>query len=254
VRRVGILTYHTLDDSGSVLSVAPKTFADHLAILRDLPVKVVPLADIPRALATADTGDDVLAITFDDGFETVYRHAYPLLHRYGFPATVFLVTDYCGGTNAWPGQSRLAPRASLLDWAQIKEMAGDGIAFGSHTRSHPDLTALSPQQAEAELTGSRKAIEDAIGGPVDAFAYPYGAYDAAVRALAASHYRVACTADLGFVEPEVDILELPRLDVYYLRQPALFARMLSAQIGAYVTVRRQLRSVKRRVLSRLKRA
>ncbi len=248
MRRIVILTYHGLDDSGSVLSVAPPIFAEQMRILRDLPVRVVALEKIACALVEGSAVEDLVAITFDDGFRSVFEHAVPVLQRYGFPATVFLVTDYCGANNAWPGQPAWAPRAPLLDWTEVREMAAGGVVFGSHTRTHPDLRRVRPAQAHEELTGSKKAIEDATGRPVVTLAYPYGVSDASVRRLVEAHYALACTADLRFVRAGADRLALPRLDVHYLRRPALFARILSREVSGYLTLRRWLRDVRRTVV------
>ena len=247
VRRIAILSYHGVDDSGSVLSVAPRVFAEQMRVLRDLPARVVALDEIERALTGKGAGDDLIAITFDDGFRSVLEHAYPVLASYGFPATVFLVTDYCGATNEWPGQPRWAPRARLLHWAEVREMAAGGIAFGSHTRTHPDLRRVTATQAREELAGSRKAIEDAVGRPVTALAYPYGAFDPSVRQLAEGEYAMAYSTDLRFVRPGADPLALPRLDAHYLRRPAIFGGLLGPSASGYLTVRRWLRDTRRRL-------
>jgi peptidoglycan/xylan/chitin deacetylase (PgdA/CDA1 family) len=248
MNRAAILAYHSIDDGGSVLSVSPRVFAEHLRMLQNTPARVVALEDIKRGLRDDAGRGNLVAITFDDGFRSVYEHAFPLLRRYGFPATIFLVTDYCGKTNSWPSQPAWAPRAPLLDWTEIREMAAHGIAFGSHTRTHPDLRRLSVHEVDAELAGSKHVIENAIGYAVEALAYPYGTYDPTVKQLTRAHYPWACTTDLGFVRRDTDPLALTRLDAYYLRKPALFGRLFSPDVGVYLTARRWLRDMRRGVL------
>jgi peptidoglycan/xylan/chitin deacetylase (PgdA/CDA1 family) len=244
--RVAILTYHALDQDGSPLATAPRVFADQMAILHELGVQVIPLHEVPGALGGAPDPGGRVTITFDDGFRSVREHALPVLARYGFRATVFLVTDYCGRLNDWPDQPRSVRRRPLLDWAEVREMSTAGVAFGSHSRTHPDLTRLTGSAAETEMAGSKKAIEDATGKPVEAFAYPYGACAGWLRALARSHFRVACTADLGFAAPRSDPLALDRIDAYYLRRPGLFRRLFTAELAAYLRLRRMGRAVRRR--------
>lgn len=128
-------------------------------------------------------------------------------------------------------------------------MAAGGIVFGSHTRTHPDLRRVTPAQARDELAGSRKAIEDAVGRPVTTFAYPYGTYDASVKGLVDDEYVLACSTDVRFVGDDADMLALPRLDIHYLRRPAIFGGMLSRQVDAYLTVRRWLRDTRRQLES-----
>src|SRR5258708_5988741 len=94
--RIAILTYHSLDDSGSVISVSPQVFAEHMRILHELNVKVISLSEVRNLQGATPPGDHCVILTFDDGFQNIYEHGLPILQRYGFPATVFLVTDYCG--------------------------------------------------------------------------------------------------------------------------------------------------------------
>ena len=81
-------------------------------------------------------------VTFDDGYETVYREAFPVLEELGFTATVFLITGYCGKQNSWPGHVSPVGEQLLLSWTQIEEMARHHIEFGSHTVTHPDLACV----------------------------------------------------------------------------------------------------------------
>src|SRR5262245_41977104 len=96
-----ILTYHALDNNSCVLSTPPRVFAEQMRVLHELGVSVVPLKDVRRALDGTATSKNLVAITFDDGFRSAYEYGLPVLQCYGFTATVFLVTDYCGKTNSW---------------------------------------------------------------------------------------------------------------------------------------------------------
>ncbi len=85
-----------------------------------------------------------------------------------------------------------------------------------------------------------------MGVPVEAFAYPYGAYNRKVRALVASEFSLACATALGFVGSESDPFALERLDMYYLRRPALFARLFTPPVRNYLRLRRSLRDLRTR--------
>jgi peptidoglycan/xylan/chitin deacetylase (PgdA/CDA1 family) len=243
---IAILAYHSLDDSNSVLSTSPRVFADQMRTLRDSRINIISLEQISEQLRAGSERSDAVAITFDDGFRSVYEHALPVLQTYGLPATVFLVTDYCEKTNAWPGQPAYIERQPLLRWSEINEMAQAGISFGSHTRAHPNLRELSRDQAEEELAGSKRIIEDTTGRPVDTFAYPYGAYNDVVVQLARQHFRLACSTVLGFAGSDSDPFALERLDMYYLQSPALFRRLFSPPVVGYIGVRRWLRHLRSR--------
>ena len=246
-RNLPILTYHSLDDSGSVLSTPPKVFAQQMQILAALNIKVGGLADVRRAVCDGGLGEPLVAITFDDGFRNFYDQAFPVLQRYRFPATVFLVTDYCGGLNSWPSQPLEIAHQPLLSWDQIKEMSRAGIAFGSHTRSHPILTAVSQREAEEEIVGSKRTIEDAIGQSVSAFAYPYGSFHDGVKKLASAHFALACATTLGFVQPGSDLFALDRLDMYYFRRVSLLRHLFSPAVAGYIRVRRMMRGLRARI-------
>ena len=120
----------------------------------------------------------------------------PLLRRYGFGATVFLVADLVGGAAAWDAHH--GPPAPLMGWATIGRLAREGVAFGGHGATHPYLTRVGPDRLAEELRRSRAALEGRLGLPVRALAYPFGFVDGLVRnAAAAAGYAAAVTTRHG---------------------------------------------------------
>jgi peptidoglycan/xylan/chitin deacetylase (PgdA/CDA1 family) len=244
---IAILCYHSIDDSGSVLSTPPDLFAEQMRILSEMGVNVVPLANVRDVLEKSDISEPQVVITFDDGFMNLYEYGFPLLSRYGFPATVFLVTDFCGNWNDWPGQLQGIERSPLLGWREIREMNIAGVTFGSHTRTHPDLRKLTPERVEEEMVSSKKTIEDAIGHSVDSFAYPYGVYNETIRNSARRFFSIGCSTNLDFVRQGSDPLALERLDMYYLRHTSAFRHLFSRKTGRYIRIRRGLRNFRRQM-------
>lgn len=238
---VAILTYHSLDDSDSVISVAPHVFAAQMHSLARAGIPVVALEEVPRLLKS---GESAVALTFDDGFRNLRDHAAPVLARHGFPATVFLVAAHCGRNNGWATQPTSVAHQPLLDWEEIKALRAAGMRFGAHSQNHPMLTQLPIAAAEAEMVDSKRAIEAALGEPVDTFAYPYGACDARTRALAQRHFRVACGVRLGYATRNSNLMELERLDMYYWRDQPDLSGLFTARTHAYVGVRARLRAVR----------
>lgn len=240
-----VLTYHSIDGEPSILSTSPRAFAEHMRILQDTGAEPVPLE---RAVAALGAGRPVperaVAITFDDGLESVYRHAAPVLARLGYPATVFLVTAFVGRDSSWPGQPPWAAGRPLLGWREARELSAAGLGFGAHTMTHPDLTRVSPAEAAEEIRGAKDAIQQELGRPVESFAYPYGAYDRTVRELAMAHFTVACSTRLGSATARSDAWALPRVDAYYVQSPRLFARLFSPEMRAYLLARRTLGTVR----------
>lgn len=235
---VPILTYHSLDDSGSVISVAPSAFREHMGSLRDKGFSGISLGRLLDAWeGRAPLPARPAVLTFDDAFRNFGEAARPVLEAAGFSATVFAVAGRCGGTNDWPGQLARVPRLPLLSAAELRDLAGAGFEIGSHGLTHAALDGLSADEAEREVVGSKRALEDALGRPVEVLAYPYGRTSAGVRGLAAAHYRASCGIELGAAGAGHDRHELPRIDVYYLRRPGLF-RTLGTPLGrGYLALR-----------------
>jgi peptidoglycan/xylan/chitin deacetylase (PgdA/CDA1 family) len=164
-----ILTYHSVDESGSVISISEATFRRHVHWLASGRVRVVPLA----SLATAPEDHDAVAITFDDGLESFGRIAAPLLRDHGLPATLFVVTDAVGTTNVWRGRGDAGiPVFPLLDWDALGLLTADGVALGAHTCTHPDLATLDPAAVEREIVASKARLARELGVEALTFAYP----------------------------------------------------------------------------------
>jgi len=235
-RGCAILTYHSLDHSGSVISVRPKRFRIQMETLAAGSAKVVPLTevlDFPGAIA----------ITFDDGFLSLAEHAAPVLERLALPATIFVVSGYCGGRNDWPSQPPGIPRMPLMSWAVLRDLP-PCFSLGAHTVTHPDLSALEEREILREVCESRTEIEQRTGRQVATFAYPYGAADARAAAVVRREFALGCGTRLNFAGPEEDRAMLPRLDTFYLKSPRWFAQPFSASSRLYIGLRRRLREVR----------
>jgi len=211
-----VLTYHSIDDSGSPISVRPDTFERHVRWLVSGRVKVIALAD----LAGCAVDDHAVALTFDDGFENFATRAAPILIAHGLPVTLFVVTDRVGKTNEWNGRpaSRI-PTLPLLDWAALERLATAGITLGAHTRTHQDLARLDAAALEDEIQGSADCLRRRVGVVPQAFAYPYGHVSQSASDRVSATFSWGCTAEhrpFGVAEHPA---RLPRLDMYYYQTP-----------------------------------
>jgi peptidoglycan/xylan/chitin deacetylase (PgdA/CDA1 family) len=212
--RDAIITFHSLDDTGSVLSYPPADFEALVERILGDGVRVVPLAELLRG---PGSGPDRVALTFDDGIRSVREVALPTLRRLRLPATVYVVSDWTGRTNRWPTQPADAPPLALMDWSELGELRDAGIEIGSHGRTHADLASCTEADARAEVEESGRRIEDALQVPVRTFAYPYGRWSPAALAATRAAYASAVTCRLRYLSAGEDAHLLPRIDAYYLK-------------------------------------
>lgn len=209
-----ILMYHQVVEGRppNIHAVSAAEFARQIKWLREAGYRSINLDDYWSAL-----GKDrhrTVAITFDDGYRDFLTVALPILREHGFVATAFLIAGMMGKCRDWPdGADASCP--PFLTWAQAREAGRDNVRFGSHSMTHPDLTTISAAMLEAELSESRRLIEQESGMPMIAFAYPYGRENARVRRLVReTGYRLACTGPVGHAgAPGNDIFQLKRVTV-----------------------------------------
>ncbi|MFZ5625485.1 MAG: polysaccharide deacetylase family protein [Gemmatimonadota bacterium] len=236
-----ILTYHSLDPSGSPISVDPEVFRAHVRWLASGRVRVVSL----RELLTLPDDRDAVALTFDDGFESFRRVAAGPLRTYGLPATVFVVTDAIGRTNAWGGRADpRVPTLRLMDADALAAIAAEGFELGAHSRTHAHLPRLDDHALEDEILGSADRLKALTGVEPFAFAYPYGAADDRAVAVARSRFGCAVSTRLAPIGAGDDRHRLPRLDAFYLRDPGQLERWGSMPFQHRLWLRAQARRVR----------
>ena len=226
--RLPILMYHKVDrlppSPGARYVrnyVLPEQFDAQLAALRRWGYETISFDDwLAYRRRERTLPRRPIILTFDDGYRSTYEVAWPLLKRYAATATVFLVSDLIGRTNVWDAGEIQEP---LLGAGEITAMRAGGIEFGSHTCTHPALTALPPPRVLAELRDSRTALALLLGAPVRVLCYPFGKQNAAVRALAReAGYEAAVIARRRLNSRASDPLRLTRLRIdTNTRLPAL---------------------------------
>ncbi len=234
-----ILTFHSIDDSGSVLSYPPSTFDKLLLALQN---SAIPLLDLDTLLRPeTKTG---VALTFDDGMRSVFTEALPILRNHSAPAHLFLTTGVVGMTNRWPSQPPSAPLFEMLHWREIEALQSAGIHIEAHTVSHPDLRQLSDDALCAECDRADGIIASILGVRPRYFAYPYGLNDSRVRSFARQRYIGSLTTQVRMLQPIEDRAALPRLETYYFRKEFLFRSLQSPATHAYIAVRRAFRRLR----------
>ena len=190
-----ILTYHALDDWGSIVSTSPARFA---ATLRELAAEgftCVDLGDwVARGRPHVHRG---FALAFDDGLASI-RLAADTLALLGFTATAFLVTGRMGRSNAWAGQPPGVPLARLIGWHHLEDLHQAGFRFGAHTETHPHLGRCDWGTIVREILGSRREIEARTGETCRLFAYPYGEAPPAAIEVVSAGFAAGFGTSLGY--------------------------------------------------------
>lgn len=259
-------------------------------------------------------------LTVDDGYADCFTTVYPILKRYGAPATVFLPTGYLDSpslfwwdklaymvsccrrgelvldqprparielknpgsreaaartlvnqakalphetlenflnhvaerTDARPDQT-LATRNYLLTWDQVRAMAADGIAFGSHTVTHPILSRVDLERATWEIQQSRRRLGEELGRPVNTFCYPSGeawAFGPVHRELlSAEGFRCAVTSVEGFNGPGTDAFSLRRIWIGASDDPPTLRAGLTGALRWLTKIKKPARRASRRIIS-----
>ena len=233
-----ILTWHSLDESGSPISISPRKFLAQLDALHKAGTAIVPLGELLHH-------DNAVALTFDDGFLNFYEQALPALLERCLPAALFVVNDFVGKHNNWPTQPLGVPQLPLLDWRQILEAKAAGIEIGAHTATHPYLYRLTHSGQQAEIIQAKLELEERLGQPVESFAYPYGASDARSRILVEEHFSRAVTTRFRYAEESAAPFDLPRLDVRSMGHPVWFSSLFTGVGHALVRARGFARAMRR---------
>lgn len=212
-----VLMYHALGRPGEPPSryVLPRRrFALQMAWLKWRGYHVLSLEEFLRDRTEYRLSPSrSVILTFDDGYADNGTLAYPVLRRYGFPATIFLVSEMMGGTNSWDREGELVDRP-LLSWSDVQEMLQGDIRFGAHTRRHVPLTLVSLSRVKEEVEGSQADLERRLGIPIFAFAYPNGEFNPVIqKVVERAGFLGACSCHPGVNDPVVACHALRRVEV-----------------------------------------
>lgn len=233
-----IFTFHSIDDSGSVLSYPIASFERLIAALK---ANDIPIVDMKTLLSSNDKG---VSLTFDDGMHSVHQHALPILQRHQATAHVFVATQYIGTDKKWP-ESDINPSFDMLNWQQVEELHDAGWRIDAHTKTHPDLRQLTIDQVAKECNEADAEIEQRLGRRPQYFAYPFGYHNGAVREFIGNSYLAAVTTELAYLENQNEAVTLPRLDSYYLRSSWAINNIDSVMMKTYLGVRCWMRNIRR---------
>lgn len=208
-----VLTYHRVGNSDHpTTNVTTAQFKAHLDYLQANDFEIVPLARVIEAMELGEPlPPRTVAITFDDGYQSVGRTAHALLTERGWPYTVFV--------NTAPVEAGMK---GYMSWDRMRGLAADGVRFGNHSRSHNPLFfrregESRPQwrdRIRADLTAAQTRLREELGEAVHQspplLAYPYGEYSLALMDTVADLGFVAFGQQSGAIGLHASSLALPR--------------------------------------------
>lgn len=206
-----ILMYHYVNEKEPLISrlgVSPLTFERQMGFLKKNKYNVISLEQaVDLIKCKKKIPFKTVVITFDDGYLDNYTNAYPILKKYGLPATIFVVLDRIG--------KRLG-NDSYMDWQQIQELSEAGlVTIGSHSMSHPNLSeVVSSQELKYEISRSKKVLEEILKKKVDFFSYPFGGVNPRAREFAIeAGYKGCVGTNFPKGYPGDDVYTLKRLRI-----------------------------------------
>lgn len=272
---VPVLIYHDVLDApretrewlaSNAPVLSPREFESNLAWLERNGYTSVTLDQVAAfAQGRGRMPPKPVAITFDDGWEGVYRYAFPLLAKHHFKATVFLIA----GRVQDPARRKPfgTDRLTMLDWDQVRAMESSGLVrFESHTF---DLHRLSPKDAappvtplalahlrvdgelETDTTYKKRLAADfrstdrlfrrQLGRKPRYLAWPFGAYSPeSVAAARASGYRALFTTDYGVVGGGDSLLDLRRVSLSEYGTPNIAGAIAEARYAPEIYSLKQM--------------
>ena len=206
-----VLMYHSVspyDEDPHEVTMTPQRFERHMRWLRGRGLRGVSVAELLSARADG-RGRGLVGLTFDDGYQDFVTYAMPVLQRYGFTATAFVLAGRLGGDDVW---NRPAPTKALLTADQVCHAAKSGMEIASHGLYHVALPEADDTRLSAETARSRTILQELIGQQVRGFCYPWGRLDArVVTAVRDAGYEYACA---GWPSAAIGRYAIPRTYVH----------------------------------------
>jgi len=215
---IPILVYHNIASVPRELQrqrslyVPPRLFARQMWLLQKLGYRGLSMAAATPYLSGERKGR-VVAITLDDGYVDNLSNALPILKRYNFSATCYVVSSALGLYNKWDAD-KLGIRKPTMNAAQLRTWSDAGMEVGAHTCTHPYLTQCDDTQLVHEIAGSKASLEQVIDKPISQFCYPYGDVNTRVaNATRQAGFTAATTTQRGRANKDNDPMLLPRIKI-----------------------------------------
>ena len=223
---IPILMYHSIESMPKAtvmrsLHVPPRRFKFQMWLLKILGYQGLSLNELKPYL-NGDKHGKVVGITFDDGYQNNLINAAPVLKKYGFSATCYIVSGSIGSSNTWDLAKKITQRP-LMTKNEITRWLRLGMDIGAHTKTHIDLTNVSSSTAKKEIEGCKADLENLFDVTISDFCYPFGYVNKPICNIAKkAGYLSATTMQRGRANSHSNLLQLPRIPITHHTLPHLF--------------------------------
>lgn len=234
---MSILAYHMVDSrfDWGITRVTPQQFRQQIEFAQN---RGFTFQTISEYLSNGNDHSKRIAITFDDGYKSIYDYAFPILNQFGIKATLFVIPGFVGQRNTWDVNIGWL-KFNHLDWCGIKEMHDAGWEIGSHGMSHRDLTRLGHRELDYELHASKMLLERRIGSPVHVISYPFGNANSRVCEASDKHGYHAGVVMGKKIRNVPEQFAVPRIGLYLLDSLKIFEQKIYLKnMWAYRTLQR----------------
>jgi peptidoglycan/xylan/chitin deacetylase (PgdA/CDA1 family) len=224
--KIPILMYHSIESMPRStvmrsLHVSPRNFKFQMWLLKIFGYKGMSLKKLKPYLDGEKNGK-VVGITFDDGYQNNLINAAPILKKYNFSATCYLVSKKIGLSNIWDHDKGITQRP-LMSQSEVCDWINYGFEIGAHTQTHPLLEELDEQEVIKEIFDCKIDLEKMFKIPISDFCYPFGKFNKPlVKKVQEAGYTTATTMVRGRATPHSNKLELPRIPITHHTLPYLF--------------------------------
>ena len=184
---IPVLMYHSVSNDNSNLSIDLKSFEKQLKYLANEKFKTINFEEIDSSSKNS------IIITFDDGYKDILINALPLLNKYNFKATCFIVSSLVGQSNLWDRNKNNFIKKELMTSNDINEWINNGMLIGSHSRTHKNLTKIDVLELDKEIINSKDELENLCGNKIESFSYPYGKLNKKIYEKVKVKYNYAVT-------------------------------------------------------------
>ncbi|MCB9798586.1 polysaccharide deacetylase family protein [Candidatus Nomurabacteria bacterium] len=226
-----ILMYHSVGDNGSHITVSEHNFLKQMQYLKARRFNVVSLEELACALRENRDISNMVVLTFDDGYEDNYTVAYPILKKFGFPATIFVATGLIGKSL----KTSAGVEIPMMSEKQVKLLARDqNISLMPHGQTHRVLTQIDFDSAKKEIVDSKKDMEEITGQVIQSFAPPKGKYNNEILSIIKeAGFQINVGVREGLTRKDDSVMELKRNSIDRTTTMAQFRGKLSRTIDVY---------------------